>query len=70
MRIEDKKGKKRAEKKLKLCLFPTYYVGPKPNSLLLALWGKAELASYKFHQSKCEECGNECGEVFVPEERA
>lgn len=58
------------DKKLELWLFSTWQAGPEPNSPLPVLWGKAELASYKFHSSKCEECGDECGEVFVPEERA
>lgn len=67
---EAKNGQKVKKKKLELWLFPAYQAGPEPNSLLLGLWDKAELASYKFHQYKCEECGDECGEVFVPKERA
>lgn len=56
--------------KLELCLVLASQAEPQPSSLLLALWGKAALASYKFHQYKYEECGDECEEVFIPEERA
>lgn len=69
--MEYKEGKTGQKgQKLEVCLFPAQEEGPEASSLVLALWGKAELASYKFHQCKCEECEDECGEVFVPEERA
>lgn len=52
------------------CLVLAPRAEPQPSSPLLALWGKAALASYKFHQCKYEECGDECEEVCIPEERA
>lgn len=74
MEKEGKRGGKNEQrgKKLELWLFPAYQTDLEPNSLflLLALQDKAELACYKFHQCKCEECGDECEEVFVPEEMA
>lgn len=71
MEKEGKEGKiGQKGKKLELWLFSAQQASPEPNSPFLSLWSKAELASYKFHQSKCEECGDECGEVFIPEERA
>lgn len=53
--------------KLEYCMFSAYHWGSKLNAPLHALWGMAKLVNYKFHQSKCEECWGDWGEVFVLE---